>query len=157
MIAASTVRGMEVTFTKAPDRKHLPPWVATKGKTRIEGSHLGSDPRHLPHDIVTLVVERELGVADGFFGTVAAGGTFRSMRKRRHAAGKAAIARNRPGLRTAEVVVNATWAEWLAGQPTACSDALEATLAAWRAVAPGETLTLHWPDRPPSSRDRRRR
>src|SRR5206468_3650450 len=119
-----------------------------KGKTRIEGSHLGSDPRHLPHDIVTLVVERELGLTDGFFGTVAAGGTFRSMRKRRHAAGKAAIAKNRPGIRSAEGLVGRTWSAWLAGQPTPCSETLDAALDAWRALAPGDTLTLHWPDHP---------
>lgn len=105
---------MEVTFQKAAHGRDFPPWVATKGKSRIVGSHLGSDRRHLPHDIVTLVIERDLGVVDGFFGTVAAGDTFRSMRKWRHAAGKAAIAANRPGLARAEHLVNETWSAWQA-------------------------------------------
>jgi hypothetical protein len=95
--------------------------VATKGKSRIVGSHLGSDPHHLPHDIVTLVIERELGLVDGFFGTVAAGGTFRSMRKRRHAAGKAAIAENRSELARAEHLVNETSSAWRAGRRSRCS------------------------------------
>jgi hypothetical protein len=49
---------MEVTFRKSAGSKCFPVWTATKGKARIAGSPLGSDPRHLPHDIVTLVVER---------------------------------------------------------------------------------------------------
>jgi hypothetical protein len=136
---------MEVTFRKAADRKHFPIWTATKGKTHIAGSILGCDPRHLPHDIVTLVVERELGMTDGFFATVEAGGTFRSMAKRRHADGKAAIARNRPGLRRAEHRVHTIWGDWLAGRDTPCNDALDVALEAWRAVQPGGELTLTWP------------
>ena len=135
---------VEVTFQKSAYRKHLPPWVAVKGRTRIVGSHLGCTARHLPHDIVTLVVERELGIADGFFGTVAAGGTFRSMRKRRHAAGKAVIAANRPGLDRAEHAVNEAWCAWRAGRPTPCKSALDAADAAWAAVPPGGTFTLTW-------------
>lgn len=149
MDALSTSAGVpsvsvEVTFQKAADGRDFPPWVATKGKSRIVGSHLGSDPRHLPHDIVTLVIERQLGLVDGFFGTVEAGGTFRSMRKRRHAAGKAAIAANRPGLGRAEHLVNETWAAWQAGQPTACTEALDAAAEAWAALPPGGTMTLAW-------------
>jgi hypothetical protein len=135
---------VEVTFQKASHSRDFPPWVAKKGKSHIVGSHLGSDPRHLPHDIVTFVIERELGLADGFFGTVAAGGTFRSMRRRRHAAGKAAIAANRPGLRRAEQIVNETAAAWQAGRPTACTAALDAAAEAWAAVQPGGTMTLEW-------------
>jgi hypothetical protein len=71
---------VDVTFQKAAPSKDTPPWIAVNGKSRIVGSHLGSDPQRLPHDIVTFVIERELGLVDGFFGTVAAGGTFRSIR-----------------------------------------------------------------------------
>jgi len=148
---------VEVTFKKAAERKDFPVWVATNGKARINGSHLGSDPRHLPHDIVTLVVERELGITDGFFGTVAAGGTFRSMAKRRHAAGRAVIARNRSGLQNAEHVVNRVWGDWRSGRPTPCTAALDAALAAWRAVPRGGTLTLTWPAAPASRKRPRRR
>ena len=135
---------MEVTFRKAAHRRDFPPWIATKGKTRIVGSHQGSDARELPHDIVTLVVERELRLSDGFFGTVAAGGTFRSMRKRRHAAGKAAIAARRSGLAAAERLVDHEWGAWKLGHPTPCRAALDAALAGWRAVPRGGVLTLTW-------------
>ena len=64
-----------MTFTKAGDPRHLPVWVARDGKRVVRGSILGSDPRGLPHDVVQLVVERALGLDDGFWGTVAAGGT----------------------------------------------------------------------------------
>jgi hypothetical protein len=136
---------VEVTFTKAVDRKHLVPWVARNGTARIEGSILGCLPPHLPHDVATLVVERELGIDDGFFATVAAGGTFRSMAKRRHAQGKAVIARNRSGVLAADRLVHGEWAAWLAGQPCSCASALDAAEAAWRALPPGGTLTLTFP------------
>src|SRR4051794_33610233 len=135
---------MEVTFRKADDHKHVVVWNAKKGKTRIPGSSMGCDPRQLPHDIVTLIVERELGVADGFFGTVEAGGTFRSMAKRRKPAGKAVIARNRPGLHRAEHIVHRIWDDWRAGRETPCNAALDAADKAWRVVAPGGELTLTW-------------
>jgi hypothetical protein len=150
---------MQVTFTKASHRKDTPPWVAVKGKSRIVGSHLGADPRHLGHDIVTLVVERELRIDDGFFASVAGGGTFRSMRKRRTSAGKAAIARNRAGINEAEQVVHRHWDAWLKGEPTPCAASLEAAWVAWQAVPAGGTITLDWPDQlrqpvRPSGRER---
>ncbi|HJR25785.1 MAG TPA: hypothetical protein VJ804_09940, partial [Acidimicrobiales bacterium] len=123
---------MEVVFTKQAHPKHFPPWVAKVGKMRVEGSHLGCRPvDHLPHDVVTFVVERELDITDGFFATVAAGGTFRSMRKRRHASGKAAIARNRGGIDAAEVTANTHWEAWRHGRPTPCAAALDRALADW--------------------------
>src|SRR5207237_10820605 len=114
-----------VILTKKGDAKHFPNWVAILGKRRIEGSHLGSDPRHLPHDIVTLVVERELGMRDGFFGTVAAGGVFKSMPRPQKPSRRTAIARNRAALQQAEHTVNQHWGDWLAGRPTPCSRALD--------------------------------
>ena len=74
------------------------------------GDHL----KHLRHPSAMkgrgrYVIERVVGLADGLLGTVEAGGTVRSMRRRRHAARKAAIAANRPGLGRAEHLVNDTW------------------------------------------------
>jgi len=135
---------VDVTFTKASDRDRWPVWVGQAGKRRIEGSHLGSDPRHLPHDIVTLVVERELGITDGFFGTVAAGGTFRSMAKKKNKPGRAAIARNVPAIDAAEKRVNAVWADWLAGRDTACNAALDRAYREWMSLSPGGSMTLSW-------------
>ena len=151
---------MQVTFTKAADRKDFRVWVANVGRRRIEGAGLGSDPRHLPHDIVTLIVERELGITDGFFGTVAAGGTFRSMRKRRNSAGRAVIARNRAGLTVAEHAVNQVWRSWRAGTESTCNEPLDRTYAAWMELPPGGRLTLDWlpcAAHPANARARRRR
>jgi hypothetical protein len=131
-------------FTKMRDAKHFPNWVAEIGKRRIEGSGLGSDPRHLPHDIVTLVVERELGIRDGFFGTVAAGGVFKSMARKQKPSRRTAIARNRPALGAAEYTVNVHWSKWLKGEPTECKEVLDAAYEQWMAVEPGGTLTLEF-------------
>jgi hypothetical protein len=147
---------MEVAFTKPAHERDFRPWVATKGKSRIVGSHLWGDPTLLPHDLFTFVIENELAITDGFFGTVFAGGTFRSMNKRRHNAGKAVIAANRPGLTRAELGVNTAADDWVAGRPTPCAAALDAALAAWRATSPGATLTLPWTT-PVPGRERKRR
>jgi hypothetical protein len=135
---------VQVTFTKKAHTKDFPPWVARIGKSTVVGSHLGCEPDRLGHDLVTFVVERELGIDDGFFGTVAAGGTFRSMGKRRHAAGKQVIAHNRPGLTRAEGVVHRAWDDWLDGRDAPCNAALDAALAEWSSVLPGGSLTLDW-------------
>jgi len=151
---------VQVTFTKAAHRKDFPIWVAQAGKRRIEGAGLGSDPRHLPHDIVTLVVEKHFGITDGFFGTVAAGGTFRSMAKRKNKPGRAVIARNVPSLGVAELIVNQTWSDWMAKRPTPCNDALDRAYAEWMSLPPGGSLTLDWlptPSHPAAPRKRRRR
>ena len=147
---------MHVAFTKPAHPRDFPVWVATKGKTRIEGSILWGDPTSLPHDVFTFVIENELAIDDGFFGTVFAGGTFRSMHKRRHNAGKAVIAANRPGLNRAEWAVNQHAEDWLAGRPTPCAPALDRALSAWRATSPGATLTLPWTT-PVPGRERKRR
>jgi hypothetical protein len=140
-----TVDTVEVTFHRSVDAKHRRPWVAQVGKMRVRGSILGSAVGDdLPHDLVTFVVERELALTDGFFGTVAAGGTFRSMAKKRHRDGKAAIARNRPALDRAERIVHEHWDAWREGRPTPCAAAFERVQADWRAGPPGTDLTLSW-------------
>jgi hypothetical protein len=134
-------------------------WVARLGERRIEGSHLGSDDRHLGHDIVTLVVERELGIRRGFFGTVAAGGVFNSMARCQKPSRRTAIALNREALDRAEHIVHRHWDAWLRGRPTTCAAALDEALERWMAVEPGETLPLDFLDVPvhPARPDRRRR
>ena len=75
----STVTDVEASFYRSINAKDRRPWVARVGKMRVDGSILGSSVGdELPHDLVTVVVERDLGIVDGFFATVAAGGTFRS-------------------------------------------------------------------------------
>lgn len=152
---------MQVTFTKAAHAKDYPVWVAKVGRRVVRGSGLGSDPRRLPHDVVTLIVERELGITDGFFGTVAAGGTFRSMAKPRSTFGRTVIARNRPGLMAAEHAVNAEYQAWVRGGATTCRAALDRAHCEWMALPPGGQLALDWLPTPahparPKIRHRRR-
>lgn len=151
---------VDVTFTKPAHPKDFQVWVAQAGKRRIDGAGLRHDPGRLPHDLVTFVVERELGIADGFFGTVAAGGTFRSMAKRRTRPGRAVIARNGPAVMAAEHTVNRIEGRWRAGQDSPCNAALDRVLAAWTALPPHGRLTLEWlpcSAHPAEPRRRRRR
>jgi hypothetical protein len=109
---------------------------------------------------VTFVVEKDLAITDGFFGTVADGGTFRSMAKRKNKPGRAVIARNLHGLMSAEHVVNEVWGDWLAGRDTPCRAALDRAYDAWMTVLPGGELTLEWlpwAAHPAKPRKRRRR
>lgn len=97
---------MRVTFPRLPD--HTRGWALVERDDgavyRLYGGPAG--PR-LPHDIMHLVVERELRIRDGIWGGIAAGLVFTSMRHvsgRRppHAADRSrALLRGlrRPGLR----------------------------------------------------------
>ena len=59
----------------------------------------------LPHDLVTFVVERELGLSGGFFNLTAHGAIFRSSRRRFTRPGRALIAAHRADLDAAERTV----------------------------------------------------
>jgi hypothetical protein len=69
---------MRVTFTRLPD--HQRAWARVERDDgvvyRMYGGKAG--PR-LPHDIMHLVVERELRIADGIWGAIASGLVFTSM------------------------------------------------------------------------------
>ena len=70
---------MRVTFPRLPDHEAAYAVVERDDGVvyRLMSGHAG---RALPHDIVHLVVERELGLADGIWGGIAAGMVFASMR-----------------------------------------------------------------------------
>jgi hypothetical protein len=110
----------------------------------------------LPHDLVTFVVERELGLCGGFFNLTAHGAIFRSSRRRFTRPGRALIAAHRADLDAAERTVNATADTWRAGRPTSASAALDAAASAWSGLAVGESIELTWPTLPlPGSAARR--
>jgi hypothetical protein len=69
---------MRVTFLRLPDHQRMYSLVERDDGVvyRLDGGVAG--PR-LPHDIMHLVVERELGIEDGIWGGIAAGVVFRSM------------------------------------------------------------------------------
>ncbi len=85
-------------------------------RVRGNGQRAGQD---LPHDVVHFVVERALGIGNGFWGSVAAGAVFTSMshvsgRRRPHAAetSKAIKREHRADIGHAELMV------WLVEQIT---------------------------------------
>jgi hypothetical protein len=70
---------MRVTFPRMPD--HEAGYSVVERDDGVVYQLLGGRGRTvLPHDIVHLVVERELGVIDGIWGGIAAGMVFTSMR-----------------------------------------------------------------------------
>lgn len=70
---------MRVTFPWLPD--HEAAYAVVERDDGVVYRLMGGRPgRALPHDIVHLVVERELGLADGIWGGIAAGMVFKSMR-----------------------------------------------------------------------------
>jgi hypothetical protein len=131
----------------------------------------------LPHDLVHLLVETELGIADGVWGCIADGVTWGSMRHvsgRRppHAAERSdRLKRERStAVMRAELLADvvhrlADGEEVLPSQITAsglpparldvAAQALRHATAHWAALAPGETWVLEWA--PPGRAARRRR
>ena len=101
----------------------------------------------LPHDLAQLVVEAGLDLDHGFWNLVANGATFQSLGRRPTKPGRQLIAAYRAELNEAERVVNAQVQAWRDGRPTPVSHELDAMLARWRALGPGEELVVAWPTR----------
>ncbi len=98
----------------------------------------------IPHDLATFLIEHELGLRHGFWGAVADGATFRSLRRRRTDRGVAIIRRHRAALDDAEAKVNEIYSAWRAHRPTPLDDVLDRTLAEWRALPEGGELERRW-------------
>ena len=98
----------------------------------------------LPHDLVQFVIESELRIVDGFWGTVDAGGTFKSLARKRTKPGRYVVRASRVGLDEAERVAGVHWDAWRHGRETPVRAALDAMLERWRALPDGGTLTLEW-------------
>lgn len=136
---------MEVRFRKGKDGR-VCSWVALRrGRAPIAGPAMaaGGD---IPHDLATFVIEAALGSRHGFWGCVAAGATFRSLRRKRTEPGKAVIRAHLSDLDEAETRVNAIFSTWRAGGHTSCNDVLDNILASWRALREHEELSLEWKD-----------
>ena len=114
-----------------------PPRTVVPGPTMAAGGDL-------PHDLYTFVIERALGLRNGFWGCVAAGATFRTLGRKRTPQGKSVIAAHVADLDEAEQRVNEIYFAWKAGEPTELDAELDAMLASWRALDDGEELTLEW-------------
>ena len=138
---------MQVQFYKAGDGR-LCGWVASPPKRRsFQGSTMAAG-RDLPHDLTQFVIERELGIRDGFWGLLAHGAWFTSVPGRRPSRPGRALARaHHEALAAVESLVNTHYFAWRRGEPTLLGPALEAMHARWRALADGERLVLQWPVR----------
>jgi hypothetical protein len=132
----------------------------------------------IPHDLAHYVIELELGLQNGFWGSVAAGALFKGMkihagRQRPHAAerSRAVLTTNRRGIVVDEVLVDAalravkgmglddaplpidsplirTRADLNALVSRLCP-ALDSMCTCWLIIPPGGTLPVVWPDRSP--------
>lgn len=101
----------------------------------------------LPHDLFTFVIESELGIADGFWGTVRSGGVFRSMQAKVTEASRRVMAANAEGIDAAEATVNRLYGAWKRGEPTdppSVGEALDEMLARWRNLDEGAEIELTW-------------
>jgi hypothetical protein len=138
--------GMQIAFYKV-DEGRLCAWRAHVPKRRpFEGTTMASGPT-LPHDLAQFVAESTLGLPHGFWGLLAAGATFESVRRRRTRPGRQLIRANHAALMATEHLVNGHVAAWRAHAPTPLGPALDAMLARWRALPVGAELRVEWPGR----------
>jgi hypothetical protein len=72
--------------------------------------------RDLPNDLAQFVVESTLGLHHGFWGLLANGATFESVRRRRTKPGQQVIRMHHEALTATERVVNAHVTAWRMGR-----------------------------------------
>ena len=160
---------MRLTFSRLADRRPVETLVERDDGVVFAMRGAGGGP-DLPHDLVHALVEQELGIPDGIWGSVADGVVWGSMRHvsgRRppHAADRsAAIVRERSAAiqraeSVADVVARLARRQEVLPQQVAMSgvprNRLEAAAAVlqeatvrWAALEPGRTWVLEWPGRP---------
>ena len=144
---------MRVTFPRLPDHERA--WALVERDDGVVFRFYGggtAGPR-LPHDIMHLVVERELRISDGIWAGIAAGGPGQPPGQRAElladlVAGAAAL-----GTLTLEKIRRLT-ADKLAALPgtevdpvvvAVAARALQVEAARWARLRVGEELTYDWP------------
>ena len=148
---------MIVEFYK-DDESRLCGWIATPPNRRaFQGTTMAAG-RDLPHDLAQFVAERELQIHEGFWGLLANGATFKSVPGRKLTKPGAQLVRDHyDGLLAAEGQANTHVDAWRKGGATPIAVALDAMLACWRALKPGEKLKLEWTVSPVDAAPRRPR
>lgn len=99
----------------------------------------------LPHDLVQMIVEGTLGIENGFWGSVAAGATFKSTGRKRTKPGRAVIAANRRKIAEAEGVVGMHYSLWQTNEPTPTAPRFDEVSLVWAELGDRGELTLEWP------------
>jgi hypothetical protein len=143
---------MRVTFPRLPDHERA--WaLVERDDGVVYRLYSGTAGPRLPHDIMHLVVERELRISDGIWAGIAAGGSCQPPGQRAElladlVAGAAAL-----GTLTLEKIRRLT-ADKLAALPDANVDpvlvavaarALQVEAARWARLRVGEELSYDWP------------
>ena len=143
---------MRVTFPRLPDHERA--WaLVERDDGVVYRLYSGTAGPRLPHDIMHLVVERELRISDGIWAGIAAGGPAQPPGQRAElladlVAGAAAL-----GTLTLEKIRRLT-ADKLAALPDANVDpvvvavaarALQVEAARWARLRVGEELSYDWP------------
>ena len=138
---------MTVAFHKSADPPPHSWWDARRSTGgRLTGGHMPIGRGIIPHDLVHLAAEAELGLSFGFWGLLAQGATFRhGIDRRPTRSGRALIAAHRAGLAEAEALANAHHHAWRTGQPTPLGPTFDRLAALWAAIPDGGTLTVEWP------------
>jgi hypothetical protein len=156
---------MRVTFTKldakryevSVEREHGPALLPRPGPSLDD---------EMPHDIEHFVVEEQLGIELGVFGQLAAGGsgiffpapqdnTLRNKQRaeRIAAEGRSDMARSEELTRVVAAVRDGSATRGATRVSARCDEVaaavrrLDELAREWAALAPGESLTLTWPDR----------
>jgi hypothetical protein len=151
---------MRVVFEK--QKRGLCVWTAHPPKRRpVSAGGGGSTGRNpLPHDLGQLVVERELGLAHGFWGCVAAGATFRTLvrgGRKRTRPGVELIRTHVEEIDEAEHLFHTHVGRWLRGEDTPTAAALDEALLAWQAIGEHESIEVEFPVVPAARTQGRRR
>ena len=108
---------MRVEFTKHEKNGRVAcAWTATRGKrTEVPGSLMPAG-KDIPHDLGQYVVEAATGYADGFWGLIDRGATFKSTGRKATRPGRAIIRDHRAELDASEGLAGAHLAAWRAGR-----------------------------------------
>jgi hypothetical protein len=136
---------VRVTFRKLIEER-VTTWDAVRGsRTRIPGTTMALGRGGLPHDLVQMIVEASVGIDRGFWGSVAAGATFKSTGRKRTRPGRAVIVANCQVIAAAERVVAEHLYRWEHAIPTPAAGHFEELSRCWDALDDGGRLTVEWP------------
>ena len=143
---------MRVTFPRLPDHERA--WaLVERDDGVVYRLYSGTAGPRLPHDIMHLVVERELRISDGIWAGIAAGGPCQPPGQRAELLADLVAGAASLGTLTLEKIRRLT-ADKLAALPDASVDpvlvavaarALQVEAARWARLRVGEELSYDWP------------